>query len=79
MENVIESFRITTSIGEGQQEILVIPDDCIDKSLFHLVKEGAEYCKLLYTDKEQWEILGEEPISPEVLLEITKKIEEHYF
>ena len=79
MENLIESFSITASVSNGEQEILVIPDDCTDKSLFHLVKEGVEYCKLLYTDQEQWEVLGDQKISPEVLHEMSKKIEEHYF
>lgn len=75
----MESFRIITSISGNQQEVLVIPDDCTDKSLYHLVMGGVEYCKLLYTDNKQWEVTGDNNIGPEELQQLTKKIEEHYF
>ena len=75
----MESFSITTSAGEVRQDVLVIPDDCNDKSVFHLVKGGAEYCKLLYTDNQRWELMGNTAIAPAELQELTKKIEEHYF
>jgi hypothetical protein len=74
----MESFRITTAVKDNQ-EVLVIPDDCTDQSIFHLVKNGSEYCKLRYTDNKQWELMGEGNIKPQELEELTKKIEEHYF
>ncbi|HEX8378225.1 MAG TPA: hypothetical protein VF602_10415 [Pedobacter sp.] len=75
----MESFKITTELDSTQQEVLVIPDDCIDKSVFHLVKNGSELCKLIYTDKKSWELLDDGSIRPEEAEELITKIEEHYF
>ena len=74
----MESFRINTVVNDKGEEVLVIPDDCTYESIFHLVKDGTEYCKLLYTDKS-WKVLGEEELEPVELEELTKKIEDHYF
>ncbi len=75
----MESFKITTELESTQQEVLVIPDDCIDKSVFHLVKNGSEFCKLLFTDRKAWQLLDDADIKPEEVEELIKKIEEYYF
>jgi hypothetical protein len=75
----MESFKITTEIDSTNQEVLVIPDDCKDKSVFHLVKNGSELCKLVYTDNKSWELLYNADIKPEEVELLTKKIEAHYF
>ncbi|MBC7914061.1 MAG: hypothetical protein H7Y07_08060 [Pyrinomonadaceae bacterium] len=75
----MESFRITTSISDAIQEVLVIPDECTNHSIFHLVKDGSEYCKLIYSDMKQWEIVDYTDINPAEFEAITKRIEEHYF
>jgi ribosomal protein L7Ae-like RNA K-turn-binding protein len=75
----MESFKITTELDYTKQELLVIPDDCNDKSIFHVVKNGSELCKLIYTDRKLWEIMDDGNIRPEEMEELTKKIEEYYF
>jgi hypothetical protein len=75
----MESFKITTELDSANQEVLVIPDDSIEKSIFHLVKNGTELCKLVYTDRSSWEVLDDADIKPEEVEELTKKIEEYYF
>jgi hypothetical protein len=74
----MESFKINLILNNVNQEILVIPDDCSVQSIFHLVNNGSELCKLLYTDTKSWELIGNADISIEVVEEIGKKIEEHY-
>jgi hypothetical protein len=73
----MESFQIVTSLSEKEQEVLVIPEDCEEHSIFHVVKDGAEYCKLLYTEQNEWQILNDASIKPEELQDLTAKIEDH--
>ena len=73
----MESFQIVTSLSETDQEVLVIPEDCEEHSIFHIVKNGSEYCKLLYTDQNKWQLLNEVDIDPKELRDLTAKIEDH--
>ena len=77
----MESFHITSDIDSRQQQILVIPDECAGQSIFHLVINGSECCKLLYSDLKKWEISEESGLilNGEELNTLTRKIEDHYF
>jgi hypothetical protein len=75
----MDSFIINLKLSNTNQEVLVIPEECTDKSVFHLVTNGRELCKLLYTDKGCWELMENTRLKPEEVEELGKKIEEHYF
>jgi hypothetical protein len=73
----MDSFQIITSISETDQEVLVIPEDCIEHSIFHIVKDGSEYCKLLYTDQNEWQLVNGAEMKPEEFHCLTSRIEDH--
>lgn len=75
----MESFNINLKLNDTHEEVLVIPDECTEKSIFHLVKNGHELCKLSYTDTSLWELMENANLKPEEVEELGRKIEEHYF
>jgi hypothetical protein len=75
----MESFRISTDLGGSKGDVLVIPDDCDNKSVFHIVKDSAECCKLIYTEAKQWQVEGDLILSDDEIEELSSKIEDHYF
>ena len=74
----MESFSIIVRLGGKDRELLVIPDDCSDKSVFHLVAEGTEFGKVLYTDSKNWEIIEGPKMTSGELQEIGEGIEKEY-
>ena len=78
LSNYMESFRINTNLNGNAREILVIPDDCTDMSIFHLVVDGAEFCKLRYSESKYWELVEKANISPEEVQDLGRKIEAYY-
>jgi hypothetical protein len=75
----MESFKIVVELDNELHEILVIPDDCTDQSVFHLVKNEREFCKLLHSDTKNWEVIESFGMKEEDISKLTQKIEEHYF
>lgn len=74
----MESFRINATLNNIQREVLVIPDDCTDMSIFHLVIDGAEFCKLRFSESKYWELVEEANISPEEVQDLGREIEAYY-
>lgn len=74
----MESFSINLILNNTIQEFLVIPEDCNTQSVFHLVKNDSELCKLIYTDNSSWELLEDADINKDIVKEMGKKIEEYY-
>lgn len=75
----MESFSIDTILNNEPTRVLVIPDDCINLTLFHLVEDGKELCKLSYTEKEKWKIADGKKLNENELHEIAREIEKHFF
>ena len=65
----MESFRINAILNNANREVLVIPDECTDTSIFHLVIDGTEFCKLKYSESKYWELAEEANISLEDIQE----------
>ncbi|WP_256009169.1 hypothetical protein [Desertivirga xinjiangensis] len=75
----MESFSVNAIIENREVTILIIPDDSIDTSIFHLVANGEEISKIRYTDSENWKVIDGQTFSEPDLKEICSKIEEHFF
>lgn len=75
----MESFSVNTIIENREVTILIIPDDSINTSIFHLVVNGEEITKIRFTDSENWKIIDGQHFSDTDLQEICRKIEEHFF
>ena len=74
----MESFRINATLNNTNREVLVIPDECTDTSIFHLVIDGFEFCKLKYSESKDWELAEEANISLEDIQELGRMIEAYY-
>jgi|GEM_PF-3792570 len=74
----MESFIISATLGNEPVQILVVPEDCIEHSLFHLVVNNTEIIKILYTDTRRWEIIEGTSVKAEELTFITQQIERQF-
>ena len=75
----MESFSFEIERNTKKVKILVIPDECLTYSIFHLIVEETELAKIKYTDTDKWQVIeGEELLTKEELKVISSKIEEHF-
>jgi len=75
----MESFTIDISIKNQHAKILVIPDDCIDFSIFHLVMDGKEINRIEYVDPGNWTIIDGEVMDKNEFRSVCEQIENHFF
>ena len=75
----MESFIIDVSLKNQHATILVIPDDRIDFSVFHLVLDGKEINRIKYVDPGNWTIVDGEAMDESEFQSVCEQIENHFF